>query len=281
MSGDRRAAQFRGGRGVTTASRAACVIGWPVEHSRSPLIHNYWLKHYGIAGEYRRELVPPRGIRRVRRIARRTRLCRRQRDRAAQGGGAGACRSPTSGRARSAPSIRCGSTTACCARPIPTSKDFWTISTPARRFGIAARNKAVVLGAGGAARAVIYGLLARGVERIVVVNRTLGRAETLRQTVRRPRRCGRAGMSWTPRSPMRRSSSTPRRSACRDSPLSPSISRGLPGHARRRRSGLCAGADAAPRGGKRARSAHGRRARHAAASGGARLCAVVRQNPRR
>jgi shikimate dehydrogenase len=38
--------------------RAACVIGWPVEHSRSPLIHNYWLKQYGIAGEYRRELVP-------------------------------------------------------------------------------------------------------------------------------------------------------------------------------------------------------------------------------
>ena len=38
--------------------RAACVIGWPVEHSRSPLIHNYWLKHYGIAGGYRRELVP-------------------------------------------------------------------------------------------------------------------------------------------------------------------------------------------------------------------------------
>jgi len=41
--------------------------------------------------------------------------------------------------------------------------------------------KAVVLGAGGAARAVIYGLLTRGVERLVVVNRTLGRAEMLRQ----------------------------------------------------------------------------------------------------
>ena len=46
--------------------RAACVIGWPVEHSRSPLIHNYWLKHYGIDGDYRREAVPPRGIRRLR-----------------------------------------------------------------------------------------------------------------------------------------------------------------------------------------------------------------------
>src|SRR5581483_10435234 len=38
--------------------RAACVIGWPVKHSRSPLIHNYWLKRYAIRGQYRRELVP-------------------------------------------------------------------------------------------------------------------------------------------------------------------------------------------------------------------------------
>ena len=44
---------------MTAPVRAACVIGWPVEHSRSPLIHNYWLKHYGITGEYRREAVPP------------------------------------------------------------------------------------------------------------------------------------------------------------------------------------------------------------------------------
>ena len=30
----------------------ACVIGWPVRHSRSPVIHRYWLKRYGIAGDY-------------------------------------------------------------------------------------------------------------------------------------------------------------------------------------------------------------------------------------
>ena len=44
---------------MTAPARAACIIGWPVEHSRSPLIHNYWLKAYGIPGEYRREAVPP------------------------------------------------------------------------------------------------------------------------------------------------------------------------------------------------------------------------------
>ncbi|HEY0567169.1 MAG TPA: shikimate dehydrogenase, partial [Xanthobacteraceae bacterium] len=39
--------------------RAACVIGWPAAHSRSPLIHNYWIRQYGLDAEYRREAVPP------------------------------------------------------------------------------------------------------------------------------------------------------------------------------------------------------------------------------
>src|SRR5262245_25913900 len=39
--------------------RAACVIGWPIKHSRSPLIHGYWIKRYGLAAEYRREAVSP------------------------------------------------------------------------------------------------------------------------------------------------------------------------------------------------------------------------------
>ncbi len=26
--------------------KRACVIGWPIEHSRSPAIHGYWLKRY-------------------------------------------------------------------------------------------------------------------------------------------------------------------------------------------------------------------------------------------
>jgi shikimate dehydrogenase len=41
--------------------------------------------------------------------------------------------------------------------------------------------KAVVLGAGGAARAAIFGLIERGVARLVVVNRTPERAELLRR----------------------------------------------------------------------------------------------------
>src|SRR3954452_8416207 len=41
------------------AFKAACVVGSPVKHSRSPLIHNYWIKELGLAAEYRREEVAP------------------------------------------------------------------------------------------------------------------------------------------------------------------------------------------------------------------------------
>ena len=30
----------------------AGLLGWPVAHSRSPVIHNHWLAHHGIAGRY-------------------------------------------------------------------------------------------------------------------------------------------------------------------------------------------------------------------------------------
>jgi len=30
----------------------AGVMGWPVMHSRSPILHNYWFKKYGLAGTY-------------------------------------------------------------------------------------------------------------------------------------------------------------------------------------------------------------------------------------
>ncbi len=42
---------------------AACVIGWPIRHSRSPLIHGYWLKRYGIAGNYGKKEVTPDELR--------------------------------------------------------------------------------------------------------------------------------------------------------------------------------------------------------------------------
>jgi len=37
----------------------AGLLGWPVAQSRSPVIHNHWLAHYGIAGRYVLFPVPP------------------------------------------------------------------------------------------------------------------------------------------------------------------------------------------------------------------------------
>jgi shikimate dehydrogenase len=165
---------------VTTESRAACVIGWPVEHSRSPLIHNYWLKQYGIAGEYRRELVP------------REEFAAFVRSLAARGyvGANVTVPHKEAALALSEPDER--------ARAVGAANTLWldgdvlrSTNTDVEGFldnlDVCAPHwhrdagKAVVLGAGGAARAVIYGLLTRGVERIVAVNRTPRRAEMLRQ----------------------------------------------------------------------------------------------------
>jgi shikimate dehydrogenase len=40
----------------------ACVIGWPISHSRSPLIHNYWLRELSIDGSYERVAVAPENL---------------------------------------------------------------------------------------------------------------------------------------------------------------------------------------------------------------------------
>lgn len=34
------------------SARLAGILGWPVGHSRSPQLHGYWLDHYGIDGAY-------------------------------------------------------------------------------------------------------------------------------------------------------------------------------------------------------------------------------------
>ena len=38
----------------------SCIVGWPVEHSRSPALHGFWLKQHGIDGHYGRLPVEPR-----------------------------------------------------------------------------------------------------------------------------------------------------------------------------------------------------------------------------
>lgn len=40
------------GPNLSARTRVAGVIGWPVAHSRSPLLHNFWLARHGIDGVY-------------------------------------------------------------------------------------------------------------------------------------------------------------------------------------------------------------------------------------
>ena len=42
--------------------KRACVIGDPIEHSKSPLIHGYWLKKYGIEGAYEKRHIKPEDL---------------------------------------------------------------------------------------------------------------------------------------------------------------------------------------------------------------------------
>jgi shikimate dehydrogenase len=160
--------------------KAACVIGWPVEHSRSPLIHNYWIKKYKLNAEYRREAVPPDKFEEfVTHLAERGYV-----------GANVTIPNKEAARALSKADDR--------ADKVGAANTLWldgstlrSTNTDVEGFihnldaGTAGWNRGletvVVLGAGGTARAVVYGLSDRGVKRIHVVNRTLGRAIALRE----------------------------------------------------------------------------------------------------
>ncbi len=40
----------------------AGLMGWPVMHSRSPILHNYWLSKYGLSGSYLPLAIEPKGL---------------------------------------------------------------------------------------------------------------------------------------------------------------------------------------------------------------------------
>ncbi|PNG25395.1 shikimate dehydrogenase [Methylocella silvestris] len=44
---------------MSAAPPRAFVVGWPIAHSRSPIIHNYWLHQLGLAGRYEAVAVAP------------------------------------------------------------------------------------------------------------------------------------------------------------------------------------------------------------------------------
>jgi shikimate dehydrogenase len=164
---------------VTRAVPAACVIGWPVDHSRSPLIHNYWLRACRVAGMYRREAVAPDQLQAfLQSLAARgyvgANLIFPHKE-------AALTWSEPDDRARAvgaANTVWFDGVLRATNTDVPGFLDNLDASVPGwdRNGGTA-----VVLGAGGAARAVIYGLLERGILYVVVINRTPRRAQALQE----------------------------------------------------------------------------------------------------
>jgi shikimate dehydrogenase len=158
-------------------TRAACLIGWPAAHSRSPLIHHYWLRTLGIEGGYVIEAVPPEDLRDfVLRLSLR--------------GFVGAnvtIPHKESVLALSTPDAR--------ALAVGAANTLWfadgvlqATNTDVEGFinnldacapGWDAVDDALVLGAGGSSRAIVFGLIERGVKRVHLANRTIERAEAL------------------------------------------------------------------------------------------------------
>lgn len=159
--------------------KKACVIGWPVAHSRSPLIHNYWLKHYGLDGLYERREVRPEQLEDfLQNLA---------------ANGYVGCNVTIPHKEAALHTIknvddlvrRIGSLNTVY---LENGKTYAT-STDGNGFyrnllasapGISLHGKrAVVLGAGGSAKAIIDSLLRAGMAEILVVNRTSERINNL------------------------------------------------------------------------------------------------------
>jgi shikimate dehydrogenase len=161
------------------STRRAAVIGHPVAHSRSPVIHRYWLNEHKIDGDYTREDVSPEKIRMFL---------------------ANFATSGLVGANVTVPHKEAAFLALDRVEPVATAlkaantiwlEDGRLAGTNTDVYGFLANlddrlpdwdveaEQAVVLGAGGGARAVVFGLLQRGLGRVAIANRTAGRAEAI------------------------------------------------------------------------------------------------------
>ena len=160
--------------------KKAGVMGWPIDHSLSPRVHTYWLEKYGIEGEYTRMPVEPEAF---------PEYLRGLKNKGYVGGNvtvphkeaALATVDEASPEAK-----RLGAVNTIVVRDDGSLYGFNTdgfgflanLKTGHKTFD-AAHGPAVVLGAGGAARAVVAGLLQEGCPNVRLVNRTIARAKDL------------------------------------------------------------------------------------------------------
>jgi shikimate dehydrogenase len=158
-------------------TRSACLIGWPAAHSRSPIIHKYWLTSFGIDGDYRIEAVKPEDFADfVARLGERgysgANVTLPHKEQALKVADADE-------RARAVGAANTLWFDGNVLRATNTDVEGFLASLDMSAPGWDMTDEALVLGAGGAARAVLFGLIERGIRTIHLVNRTLPRAEEL------------------------------------------------------------------------------------------------------
>ena len=161
--------------------KKACVIGWPIEHSRSPKIHGYWLDLYKIDGSYTKRAVQPGTLETFLRSL-------------ADEGYAGCnVTIPFKEEAFRLIASRDAAATAIGAANTIWIEDGELRASNTDTYGYMTylsreaedwdrRDAPVcILGAGGAARAIVHGFLEAGVGEIRIFNRSPERAEALRR----------------------------------------------------------------------------------------------------
>ena len=165
---------------MSEATRVACVMGWPAKQSRSPKLHGYWIKRYNIDGDYRVAEIPPEDFPAfVQSLAKNGFV-----------GGNVTMPHKDVAFALSEPDER--------ARAVGAANTLWldngklrATNTDVEGFIGAldanapgwdrSTDTAIVLGAGGASRAVICGLIEGGIKTIHVVNRTAAKAAAAKE----------------------------------------------------------------------------------------------------
>ncbi len=159
--------------------KKACVIGWPIKHSRSPLIHGYWLKKHGIEGSYDKRAVEPDDLADFLQSL--------------EANGLSGCNVTVPHKERA---FKLAETVDEAAKAVEAANTLWLedgklhasntdiygfvthLNQTAPGWNDKGRPVAL-LGAGGAARAILYGLLQDGAPRIRLMNRTRKRADEL------------------------------------------------------------------------------------------------------
>ncbi|MEP1207100.1 MAG: shikimate dehydrogenase [Rhizobiaceae bacterium] len=165
--------------------KKAFVTGWPVNHSRSPLIHNHWLKKHGLgdAGEYLKRPCEPEDL---------VEFLTHLREEGFVGGNVTVPHKEATFDLIAHPQPEAELLGAVNTVWLDQDGELQGTNTDGYGFlanlddrhpnwdSAANREKAaLVLGAGGASRAIIHSLMQRGFARIIIANRTLSKAEAL------------------------------------------------------------------------------------------------------